>query len=107
MVCELTTLSSISDFLVWPTLCYYNFYTTILFGLMIIISWILYKAEQARTGEGDYISSLGVSSIAISSLALSGTLISNSDSVAMIQLPILMYILAVTVIIVLIWIFKD
>ena len=107
MGCEITTLTSIADFMVWPTLCDYYFYMKILGALMVIVAWILYKAEQFRTSEGDFISAMAVSCTAITTLGIFGTLIANSDGVAMIQLPILMYMLAVTIIIDLIWIFKD
>lgn len=108
MVCELpSSLASIADFLVWPTSCDYYFYLKILGTLMIILSFILYKAEENRTGEGEFISAIGTSSIAIVVLTLVGTLIVDSSGIPMIQLPILLYILAVAIPIILIWIFKD
>lgn len=108
MTCEFpASLESFADWLVWPTACDYYFYLKIIGGLMIILSWVLYKAEEKRTGSGDFISALGVSSIAMVVLTAIGTLITSSGGIAMIQLPILLYVLAVAIPLILIWIFKD
>lgn len=108
MTCEFpASLESFTDLLVWPTLCDYHFYLKIIGTLMIIVSWVLYKAEEKRMGQGDYISALGVSSIAMVVLTLIGTLVKDSNAIPMIQLPILLYVLAVAIPLILIWIFKD
>ena len=108
MTCEFpASLESFADWLVWPTECDYYIYLKIMAGLMVIISWGLYKAEERRVGSGDLISALGVSSIAMVVLAVIGTLIKSSGEIAMIQLPILLYALAVAIPLILIWIFKD
>ncbi len=108
MACELSgSLVSVEDWLVWPSGCSYYFYLWIIGGLMVIISWILFKAEEKRTGEADYISAIGTSSIAMVVLTAIGTLIEDTAGIPMIQLDILLYVLAVAIPIILIWIFKD
>ena len=108
MVCTpISGIESISDFLVWPTTCSYYFYLIIFGTLFTIIAWVSYKAEKDRTGTGDMIPSLGVGSIAISSLAAIGTLVKNTQGIPMVQSSILLYVVAATIVFVLIWIFKD
>lgn len=67
----------------------------------------MFKSEEERKGSGELISALGVSSIAITAIASIGTLVQNTAGIPLIQAPILLYIVAATVVIVLIWIFKD
>ena len=108
MTCEISgALTTFEDFMVGPTLCDYNFYLKIITGLFVILSWGLFKAEEKRTGEGDLIAALGVSSIAMLFVAIIGTLIKNTEGIPMIQLPILLYVLAVAIPLILIWIFKG
>ena len=108
MVCSpISGIESFADFLVWPTRCNYYFYLIIFGGLFLILAWTSFKAEEKRKGEGELISSLGVSSIAITILGLIGTLVVNGAGVPMIQVDILLYMVAVTVVFVFIWIFKD
>ncbi len=108
MTClSITSIEGFGDFLVWPTGCNYFFYLWIFGALFIILSFGLFKAEEKRKTEGEMISAMGVSSIAVSIISIIGTLIKNSSGVPMIQADILLYILASTTVIVLIWIFKD
>jgi len=109
MTCSIIlTAESISDYLVWPTGCDYYFYLKILGALFMVISWTIYKAEkQTQSGGADLLSAMGVSSIAITIIAVIGTLITNTQNIAMIQGDILLYILAVSIPILLIWFFKD
>ena len=108
MVCTLfTNLETIADLLVWPTGCFYHFYTVILFTLFTVLSLSLYFIEKERAVKSDIISSLGVSSIATFFLAVMGTLIKDSSGIPMIQQDILLYVLALTIVFVLIWFFKK
>ncbi len=102
----LNDLQSVGDFLVYPTSCNYYFYLILLGFVMIIITWFLFKAEEKKTGRGDFISSLAVSNIVISVLASIGTLIEDSDGIPMIQTDIWLYFLATTIVFTLFWIFK-
>ena len=108
MACELISgIADFADLVVYPTSCDYFFYLKILGTMMLIVAWILYKEEERRVGKGDLIPSLAVSSIAFTVLALIGTIVQNSVGIPMIQGDILLYFLALTIVLVLIWIFKD
>ncbi len=108
MACEiLTDLQTFGDFLVYPTGCNYYFYLILLGFLMIIITWFLFKSEEKKVGKSDFLSSLAVSNIVVSVLASVGTLIKNSDDIPMIQSDILLYFIAVTIVVVFLWIFKS
>ena len=108
MVCEaFSAIEGFADFLVWPTGCDYYFYLKIFIGIFIILTWGLYKAEKKMRTEADFISCLGVSSLAILILGLIGTLIKNSAGIAMIQAEVLLYILAFSIPLLVIWIFKE
>ena len=102
-----SAIETFSDFLVWPTGCSYYFWLIILGALFVIIAWTLFKTEEKRRTEGDFISAMGVSSIAVTSIGVIGTLIKNGAGIPMIQSDVLLYMVALTVVIVLIWIFKD
>ncbi len=108
MTCTtIPTITSFSDFMVYPTECNYWFWLIILGVLFVVVAWGIFKTEEKRKGEGEIVSAMGVSSIAITTIATIGTLIKNASNVPMIQTDVLLYIIAVTVVIVLIWIFKD
>ncbi len=108
MVCTpIGSIESVADFLVYPTSCNYFFWLYILGPLFLIVAWILFKAEEDKKGEGDLTSALGVSSIAITSIGITGSLIKGTTGIPVIQSDILLYILAATVVFVMIWIFKD
>ncbi len=108
MACEiLTNLQTFGDFIVYPTGCNYYFYLILLGTVMLIITWMLFKSEEKRTGKGDFIASLAVSNIVISVLASMGTLVQNSNNIPMIQTDILIYFIAITIVVVLLWIFKE
>ncbi len=108
MACEiLTDLQTFADFLVYPTGCNYYFYLILLGFLMAIIAWFLFKSEEKKVGKSDFIAALAVSSIVISFLAFIGTLIKNSVNIPMIQTDILLYFIAITIVLVLLWIFKE
>lgn len=108
MACEiLTDMQTFGDFLVYPTGCNYYFYLILIGFLMIIVTWFLFKSEEKKTGRGDFLSSLAVSNIVMSVLFSIGTLVQNSDGIPMIQSDILLISIAVTVVMVLLWIFKD
>lgn len=108
MACEpISSILSFSDLLVWPTTCAYYFYLIILGGVFTIIAWAIFKEEERKRGSGELISALGITSIAIVSLAGVGTLIKNNAGIPMIQTGIMLYILAFSIVFILIWIFKD
>ncbi len=108
MVCSaIFSIDSIADLLVWPAGCDFYFYLKIFTGLFIILTWGLYKFEKKHRQDSEILSSMGVSSIAIFVLALIGTLIKNSDNIPMISSTVLLIIIAVTIPIILIWMFKK
>lgn len=106
-VCQDLALSSLADFLVYPTGCNYYFYLWFLGGLFVIIAWFLYKEDDDKGKNADMISSLGVTSIGITATAAIGTLVKSTEDIALIQSDILLYIVSFTVVICLIWFFKD
>ena len=108
MVCSaFTGLTTVGDFLVWPTGCNYFFYLVVFATIFITLALILYNQEREDVIKADAISSLGVSSIVTLVLALIGTLIKNSENIPMVQLDIFLYIFAFTIIFILIWFFKK
>ena len=108
MTCEaIPVVNSFVDWIVWPTECNYYFWLLLFVFMEIILAWKMYKAEEARTGSGDFLASLAVSSIAFLVVALIGTLVTNTAGVPMIQSDIFLYFVASSVVFVLIWIFKQ
>lgn len=107
-VCNLITdVATISDLLVWPTLCFYHFYTVVLGAIFMVITLSLYFIDKEKVARPDIISSMGVSSIAVFFLAMVGTLISNSDGIPLIQRDIFLYFLSFAIIFIIIWFFKK
>lgn len=107
MVCDITfSIETFADLLVWPTQCDFYFYVKFFLALFIILTWTLYKKEKKLRQDAEFISCLGVSSLAVLVLSLIGTLIQNSEGLPMVSSPVLLYILAMTIPIVIIWIFK-
>lgn len=107
-IASLKTITGFADLLVWPTGCDYYFYLKIFLGIMAILSWGIYKAEKKFNPYGaDFLSCLGVVSIAVTLLGLIGSLITNTAGIPMISAEVLLYLLAIAIPIVLIWIFKD
>lgn len=106
-IIDVSNITNFADFLVWPTLHFYYFYLVIFLTLIFLLSWRLYKFEESRTGTGDLISALGTSTVAFSVLGIFGTLIKSTQDIPMIQSDILLYLFAITIPIVLIWIFRG
>lgn len=110
MGCEtyLSSLESVSDWLVWPTLCSPFFYLYIITFLWIFLTYGLYKIEKTiNVYTADFISSLAASSLAVSFLSAIGTLVKNSNNIPMISSDILLYVIAITIPILVIWFIKD
>ena len=108
MVCDIiSSIDNVADLMVYPTTCDYYFYLKIFLALFILLTWFLYKAEKRIRQNAEMLSALGVSSIPILILAIIGTLIKNTQNIPMISGEILLYILAFTIPLVVIWIFKD
>lgn len=108
MVCSaFTGITTIGDWLVWPTDCNYYFYLIVLLTIFITLTLILYNREKEERIRSDLISCLGVSSVATTILALIGTLIKNSDNIPMVQNDIFLYIFAMTIVFIMIWLFKK
>jgi hypothetical protein len=101
------SIESVSDFLVWPVTCDYYFYLKIFIAIFIVLTWTLYKIEKKIRTDAEFISCIGISSIAIIVFGLIGSLIQNTEGIVMISTEILLSILAFTIPIFLIWIFKD
>lgn len=101
------SIESVSDLLVWPVTCDYYFYLNILIGIFVVLTWTLYKIEKKTRTEADLLSCAGVSSIALIIIGLIGTLIQNTDGIVMISAEVLLSILAFTIPLILVWIFKD
>ncbi len=108
MVCQsISNIESLADLVVFPTTCDYFFYLKLLGVMMFIVAWGLFKSEEKRTGKGDLVPSLAVSSIAFLVVALIGTLVKSTTNIPMIQGEILLYFVAICIVFVLIWIFKE
>ena len=108
MTCQaISTLTSIPDLLVFPTTCHYFFWMEILLVLIFLVAWSIFKADEKKSGKGDFISAGAVSSLAFTILAAFGTVIINSSNVPMIQTDVMMYLLAITIPLNILWIFKG
>ena len=103
----ITGIESIADLLVWPITCNYYFWLEIILTLTFLVGWRLYQAEEKRVGNGDFLSSIAVSSLAFTILAFFGTLIQSTDGIPMIQTDILLYLIAITIPLLIVWIFKS
>lgn len=78
MVCsgiEVITDNTLIGILSYPNSCDFYFYAKLLAAFFIILSFILFKNDEAKLAKGDMISSLGVSAIATIFLSLIGTLL--------------------------------
>ncbi len=108
MVCTpLGSIESVADFLVYATSCNYYFWLYVLGAIFLVVAWAIFKAEEDRKGEGEIVSALGISSIAVTSIGVIGSLIEGTTGIPVIQSDILLYMVAATVVFVMIWIFKD
>ena len=101
------TRTGLEDLLVYPTTCYYHFWSVMLFVIFIVIAFALYNREREVTTQADLISSLGVSATAVMFLAIVGSLISSTNGIPMIQQDILLFVVAFWVVISAIWFFKK
>lgn len=108
MACEIiTNIESFSDFLVYPTTCDYFFWIKILLAIGVVLVFGIYQSEKLRGAKPEIISAMGVSSLAILVLGIIGTLIKNNADIPMIQINVLLYLLAICIPLILLWIFKD
>ncbi len=108
MVCAgFTGITTVGDWLVWPTGCNYYFYLVVFATIFITLTLILYNKEREEIVKADIISSLGVSSIVTLILALIGTLIRNTANIPVVQQDIFLYIFAFTIVFILLWFFKK
>lgn len=100
-----------AEFMIYPTTCFYHFYSVILAGLFIIFTLFLYNKEREDVIKADIISSMGVSATVIMFLALIGTLITSTTSagltIPMIQQDIFLYIVTIWIVLSGIWFFKK
>lgn len=100
-------INTISDFLVYPTGCFYYFWLLILSFLWLVLVYSFYEKDEQRKTEGEMLSSMGVSSIAIIALASWGTFIKNSQDIVMIQNDIFLWILAPAIVFIGLWIYNK
>lgn len=100
-------VESLSDLLVWPTLCAPYFYLIIFICLIAIIGWGIYRLEDKKNNRGNLLSSFAVSSLAFTILAVFGTLIKNSLDIPMITSDVLLYLIAITIVLDSLWIFQK
>ncbi len=112
MVCQGIEIMGITmnfaDFLVFPTTCFYHFWSVIFAGLFILLTLFLYNKEREDIIKPDIISSAGTAASAVWLLALIGTLItSTQDSIPMVQVDIFIYITGIWITISGIWFFKK
>lgn len=104
MVCaDIVTynMSSISNFLAYPSTCLFQHWTLIFAALFIIFTFGLYLEEKQRKTDPDLISSMGVSAIAVMVLATFGFL------AGFVQKFILIEIIAFGVVMIAIWFIKG
>ena len=112
MTCEvIASVGSFADLMIYPTTCDYYFWLKILIALIIIVGWGLYWEEKKRKGEGDFLSSITISSLAFSIVGIFGTLVKGDTGtlagIPLIQTDILIILFAITIPLIIIWIFRD
>ncbi len=111
MVCQgidvMGTNLSFADYLVFPTTCFYHFYSVIFFGLFLLLVFILFQTERETNPKPDIVSIIGVSATAILFLAVIATSIKSTGGIPMLQRDILLYIVALWIAISSVWYFKD
>ncbi len=100
-------INTISDFLVYPTGCFYSFWLLILGFIWLVLVYSFYEKDEQRKTEGEMLSSMGVASLAVVALAAWGTFIKNSQDIPMIQNDIFLWILAPTIVFVGLWIYNK
>lgn len=96
-----------ADYIVYPTTCFYHFYAVILFGLFILILFILHNRDRELILKADLISSAAISATAILFLSIIATLIKSTSGLPMLQQDIFLYVIAFWIAIVSIWFFKK
>lgn len=101
-----TGIENFADLLVWPTSCNYYFWLFPLGVLFLILVLSLYNREKDDKLQSDLISCLGVSSLVTLFLGLIMTLVENTSNIPMLQQDIFLYVLAFTIPLVVIWLFK-
>lgn len=101
------TINSIPDFFVYPSICDGYFYIKIIGFLYLITIAILFLAEEKKKFQSDMISTMAVAAIAYFILGVIGTLVTSSTGIPMIGVTQLLYLLAPTIILVMIWFFKP
>lgn len=111
MVCQSISVMGnnvgLVELFIFPTTCFYHFYSVILFMIFSTLTLILYNTEKEDFVKADMISSLGVSATVTMFLALIGTLIESSNGIVMIQFDIFRYVFAIWIVITGIWFFKK
>jgi hypothetical protein len=100
-------IETFSDFLVFPTYCFYHFWLLIFGFLFLLLTYTFYDKDENKKGSGEMLSSMGVSSIAITALATWGTFVKNSQNIPMIQNDIFLWVVASMVVFVGIWIYNK
>lgn len=95
------------EIFIYPTTCFYHFYSAILFFIFAVLALILYNTEKDDLSKADMISSIGTSATATMFIAMVGTLVKSSNGIVMIQFDIFRYVLAIWVVIVSIWFLKN
>lgn len=104
MVCDglnATLNEGISGILAFPTTCDYYFYSKIMAGIWIILTFILYHKEKENIIKPDVLSCMAISSIAVIFISLTGTLL------GIIQSDIFIEIFVMGMIFIAIWMFKK
>lgn len=103
MVCagfDADVYTGIAGFLSYPSSCDYHFWAKILFGLWVILVFILYQSEKDKIVKPDILSIMGVSSLAIIFIAAMGSIVGFISSGIMLE------VFVVGMIFVAIWFFK-
>ena len=100
-------IETLADLLVAPTICFYYFWLVIFAFLFLVIAYGFYEKDEEKKGEGEMLSSLGVSSLAVTSLATFGTFIESSNGIPMIQNDIFLWVIAPTIVFVVLWIYNK
>jgi chromate transport protein ChrA len=79
-----------------------------MFGfLFLVLVYSFYEKDEQKKAEGEMLSSMGVASIAVTALTAWGTFIKNSQDIPMIQNDIFLWILAPTIVFIVLWIYSK
>lgn len=111
MVCQgieiMGSSATIVDYFIYPTTCFYHFYSLILFVIFVVLTSMIYYTEKDQVVKPDIISGMAISSTAVLILSTIMSLITSTNGIPMLQRDIFITIIALWIVIIGVWHFKK